>query len=296
MVIRHKMYPYPVLVDFLDDYVNSKFDVTAEVVAHGYDRRLYFNVTLKNEGLQQLIRDGKAYYAYHLECSQTGFRKAVTTREKISDIIISHKEVCGKLQICPLIVASEDIQNYSNNAFHSDYEGISFNIEAGCILAIAAPREIIITKEIDDLAKIPSIFSIVPAYDESITYMTVETSGPRIIIQLPLADYKKYSLLDQGMMMTETLNAMVIVPALIFTLDEVKRTNYLERYHYDDDGCIWYASIRKVLSEKFNCDIGSQEFDSANTMELAQRLIEEPMRQALDTLLTLGATQNGDGN
>lgn len=296
MVIRHKMYPYPVLAEFLDDYVDSKFDVTVEEAVHGYDRRLYFNVTLKNEGLQQLIKEEKAYYAYHLECAQTGFRKAVTTREKISDIIISHKEVCGKLQICPLLVAAKDIERYSNSAFHSDYGGISFNIEAGCVLAIAPPREIVITKEIDDLVKIPSIFSIVPVYDESITYMTVETSQPRIIIQLPLADFRKYSLLDQGMLMTETLNAMVIIPALIYTLDEVKRTNYSERYHYDDDGCVWYASLRKVLSEKFNCDIGSQEFDSSNTMELAQRLVEEPMRKALDTLLTLGATQNGDGN
>ena len=90
MVIRHKMYPYPVLADFLDDYVDSKFDVTVEMTNHGYDRRLYFNVTLKNEGLQQLIREGKASYAYHLECSQTGFRKAVTASEKMSDIIISH--------------------------------------------------------------------------------------------------------------------------------------------------------------------------------------------------------------
>ena len=214
----------------------------------------------------------------------------------MSDIIISHKEVCGKLQICPLLVATDDIDGYTNASFHTDYEGISFNIEAGCILAIAAPREIIITKELDDLAKIPSIFSIVPVYDESITYMSVETSQPRIIIQLPLVDFKKYSLLDQGMMMTETLNTMVIIPALIYTLDEVKRTSCSERYHYDDDGCIWYASLRKVLSEKFNCDIGSPEFDSANTMELAQRLIDEPMRKALDTLLTLGSIQNGDGN
>ena len=167
MVIRHKMYPYPVLAEFLDDYINSKFEVTAEIVTHGYDQRLYFNVTLKNEGLQQLIREGKAYYVYHLECSQTGFRKAITTQEKISDIIISHKEVCGKLQICPFIVAATDIKNYTNTAFHPDYEGLPFSIEAGCVLAIASPREIIITKEIDDLAKIPSIFSIVPAYDES---------------------------------------------------------------------------------------------------------------------------------
>ena len=40
MVIRHKMYPYPVLAEFLDDYVDSKFDVTVEEAVHGYDLSL----------------------------------------------------------------------------------------------------------------------------------------------------------------------------------------------------------------------------------------------------------------
>ena len=35
-----------------------KFDVTIEEMQHGYDRRLYFSVTLKNETLQQLIKGG----------------------------------------------------------------------------------------------------------------------------------------------------------------------------------------------------------------------------------------------
>lgn len=296
MVIRYKMFPYPVLADFSDDFINSKFEVTAEVVVHGYDRRIYFNVTLRNEGLQQLINDGKAYFVYHLECAQTGFRKVVQTTDKICDCVISHHDVCGKLQICPFIVAKEDMPDYTNTAFHPDYEGVHFSIEAGCVLAIASPREINIIKEIDDIAKIPSIFSIIKNLDETVTYMTVETSQPRITIQLPFDDYTKYGLLDQGMMMTDTLNSMVVIPALIYALDEVKRTPAQERYHFEDDGCIWYLTIKKVLSEKFNCDIGSTNFDSANTVELAQRLIEEPMHKALDTMLTLGATQNGDGN
>lgn len=296
MVIRYKMFPYPVLTDFTDDYVKSRFEVTAEVVTHGYDRRIYFNITLRNEGLQQLIKEGKAYYVFHLECSQTGFRKAIKTTNKMSDCIISHHDVCGKLQICPFIVATEDISEYSNASFHPDYEGVRFNVEAGCVLAIAAPREINIIKEMDDLAKIPSIFSIVPTYDENITYMTVEVNNPRLVVQLPMKDFQKYGLLDQGMLMTDTLNTMVIVPALIYALEQVKREPAQNRYHYEDDGCIWYMTIKKVLSEKFNCDIGSTDFDSADTMVLAQRLVEEPLHKALETLLTLGASQNGDGN
>ena len=296
MVIRYKMFPYPVLTEFTDDYIGSKFDVTIEEMQHGYDRRLYFNVTLKNDTLLQLIKDGKANYVYHLECSQTGFRKAVQTKDKISDIVISHKDVCGKLQICPFIVASEDIHNFTSPSFHPDYEGVDFNIEAGCVLAIANPREVNIIKEIDDLSRIPSIFSIVPNYDSSISYMTIEISQPRIVIMLPQNDYNTYGLIDSGMMMSDTLNAMAVVPALIYALDEVKRTPAQERYHFEDDGCIWYLTIKKVLSEKFNCDIGSTDFDSANTVELAQRLVEEPMHKALETIATIGAAANGDEN
>ena len=296
MVIRYKMFPYPVLTEFTDDYVESKFDVTIEETQHGYDRRLYFNATLTNDTLQQLINEGKANYVYHLECSQTGFRKAVQTKDKISDIIISHKDVCGKLQICPFIVAAENIDHFYSSSFHHDYEGVRFNIEAGCVLAIANPREINIIKEIDDLSRIPSIFSIVPNYDASVTYMTIEIHEPRIIIKLPLADYNTYSLIDSGMIMSDTLNSMVVVPALIYALDVVQKTAAEERYHFEDDDCRWYLSIKKVLAEKFNCDISSTGFDAANTVELAQRLVEEPMHKALETIATIGAGSNGDDN
>lgn len=296
MVIRYKMFPYPVLTEFTDDYVNSKFEVTIEEAQHGYDRCLYFNVTLKNDTLQQLIKDGKASYAYHLECSQTGYRKAIQTKDKMSEIVISHKDVCGELQICPFIVATEDIHNFSSSSFHPDYAGMSIDVEAGCVLAIANPRKINIIKEIDDLSKIPSIFSIVPIYDQTVTFMRVELSQSRIIIELPQADFNTYGLIDTGMMMSDTLNAMVVVPALIYALDQVRKTPANERYAFEEEGKVWYIILKKVLSEKFGIDIGSTEFDDANTVELAQRLVEEPLHRSLETIATIGAGMNGDDN
>lgn len=287
------MFPYPVLTSFTDDYSKSTFEATIEKVTHGFDFVLYFQGTLHDDGLQKLIQDGMAEYVYHLECSQTGYRMAIRTSDKMCNKQISHKDVCGKLQICPFIVAKQDIKAYSNAAFHPDYSDVVFDIEAGCVLAIGSPRELFVEKEIDDLSRIPSIFSIIRNVDPSVSSMTVDTSRERIIILVPMEDFAKYSLIDKGTMLCDTLNSMVVVPALLFALDEVKRMPPHERYQYEDNGCIWYTTIKKVLSEQFNCDIESMTFDSMNSFELAQRLINEPLHNALDTLLTLGDNRNG---
>lgn len=296
MVIKYKMFPYPVLTDFTDDYVGSKFDVLIEEVIHGFDRKLYFSATLKNDGLMQLIKQGKAQFVYHLECSQTGFREVVQTNAKMQDYVLRHESVRGKLQICPFIVASEDITKYSNTAFHPDYDEITFDIEAGCVLAIGAPREMMIEPETDDLARIPSIFSIIRNLDSSVSYMTVETSRERIIIQLPIEDFTKYGLLDSGTMLPDVLNSMVIIPALVFALDEIKREKPEERYQFEENGRLWYTTIKKVLLDRFSCDIESQSFDDFNTIELAQRIINEPLHRALDSLTQLSDSQNGGGD
>ena len=245
--------------------------------------------------LQQMIKDGKAEYVYHLECAQTGFREAIQTSEKMYDYLLKHERVCGKLQICPFIVAKEDIHGYTNSSFHPDYEGVSFDIEAGCLLAIGAPREMTIEKENDDLAKIPSIFSIIRNLDQNASCMTVETGKERIIIKLPMEDFTKYSLIDKGTLLSDTLNSMVVVPALIYAIDEIKQLDPSERYMYEEEGRAWYTTIKKVLNENFNCDIESADFASVNTVEIAQRLINEPMHKALDSLMTLGNSQNGGG-
>lgn len=288
MDIRYKLFPYPVLAYYSDDYRNSAFDTTIDISREGYNLCFHFMSSLKNPQLMQLVKEGKAQFVYHLECAQTGYRKVISTSKKEETRIISNKDVCGKMQICPFIVAVEDITGYSNDFFHEDYAGVTFDIEAGCVMALGKQVNVMIEKEMDDLANVPSIFAIIFNADPNETHMVTDIDGSRIIIKLPSDDYTNYKALNQNALYQPLLVSLVIIPALVYALDEIKTRPCTERYEYEERG--WYRTIRKTLQSKFSCDIESEAFNSKNSLELAQKLIDEPLHDALRVLANSSGT------
>lgn len=85
MEIKYKLYPYPVLSSYSNDYGTGAFDVAIDIVRDGYDLRIDFLATLTCQSLQDCIKQGVAKFVYHLECSQTGFRTVVQT-DKVSEV------------------------------------------------------------------------------------------------------------------------------------------------------------------------------------------------------------------
>lgn len=79
MDIRYKLYPYPVLSNYSDDYINSSFDSAIEVKREGYNIVISVVSEIKNSELEALIKEGKAAFVYHLECAQTGYRTVIST-------------------------------------------------------------------------------------------------------------------------------------------------------------------------------------------------------------------------
>ena len=161
MEIKYKLYPYPVLTPYSNDFKNGTFDVAIDVVRDGYDLRIDFLAELTSQSLQTLIKQGIAKYAYHLECAQTGFRKVIQTSKISETYTLTSKLVNGKLQICPFIIAADDIKAYTSPDFHEDYQDVSFEVEAGCVMATGKMVTVDISKDIDDLVSTPSIFNII---------------------------------------------------------------------------------------------------------------------------------------
>ena len=60
MDIRHRLYPYPVISDSTDDYINSSYSMELEVTKG--IRELCFKISLKleNKQIQQMIYEGLA--------------------------------------------------------------------------------------------------------------------------------------------------------------------------------------------------------------------------------------------
>lgn len=282
MEIRHKLYPYPVLSYYSDDYIDSSFDSVINPVRDGFNIRLDFLVELNNTGIAELLDFGKAKIVYHLECAQTGYRVAVSTSKQESSYVIENKLICGRLQVCPFIVAETDIYEYVNLKFHEDYRGFKFSIEQGCVMAVGKQVNINIDKDISDLSNTPSVFSIIKNDDEFAQGMIVDIDYKKIVIKLPERDYFNFKSLKGEAIIQSVLNSLVVIPALTYVLEEVSKREPSERYEYSSYA--WYRAIKKSLARKFNCDIDSEQFAERNMLETAQKLINAPLTDALLTL------------
>lgn len=292
MEIKYKLYPYPVLAYYSDDYKEGSFETTIDLRKDGYNIRIDFMASLTNEGLKALIQKGQARYVYHLECAQTGFREVVTTEKVSESCVLSDKKVCGKLQICPFIAATQDIPGYSNAGFHDDYIGATFEIEAGCVLAVGKQVDATISKEMEDLANTPSVFSIIRNADPLVTHMIVGIDGQKIVIKLPLNDYYSYKQLAKEPLTQSVLNSITIIPALTFALEELKCRTIEEREEFSEYG--WYRTVRKALLTKFDVDVESDDFNQQNMVILAQRLINDPLTDAFKVLCEGYGKNGGD--
>ena len=292
MEIKYKLYPYPVLSSYSNDYGNGAFDVAIDIVRDGYDLRIDFLATLTCQSLQDCIKQGIAKFVYHLECAQTGFRTVVQT-DKVSEVYtLLNKAVNGKLQICPFVVAVDDLKGFTSPDFHEDYQGIAFDIEAGCVMAVGKMVTVDISKDIDDLANTPSIFNISKNPDESCKQMLVDMSQRKIIIKLPLSDFYSYKALSATPLAQPILNSLTVVPALVYVLEELRALPIQERSENSDT--LWYKVLSKALLTQFDCDIESEEFNNQNCLVLAQKLINNPVSDAFTFLTSSFGATGGD--
>ena len=292
MEIKYKLYPYPVLSGYSDDYKDGQFDVSIDISRDGYDLKISFQAALTCQSLLDLIQNEKAKYVYHLECAQTGFRTVSQTNKVTETYILSSKQVNGKLQICPFVAAIQDITGYSSADFHNDYSGISFDIEAGCVLAVGKMVTVDISKDIDDLANTPSIFSITRNADATCKQMLVDYSGRKILIKLPLDDYYSYKQLGNMPQAKSILNSLTVIPALTYVLEELRAQSIDERSENADT--LWYRTLSKALLNQFGCNIESENYNSQNFMELAQKLINNPISDAFKMLTSSFGISGGD--
>ena len=275
MEIKYKLYPYPVLSSYSNDYGTGSFDVAIDIVRDGYDLRIDFLATLTCKSLQDCIKQGLAKFVYHLECAQTGFRTVVQT-DKVSEVYtLLNKAVNGKLQICPFIVAVDDLKGFTSPDFHEDYKGIAFDIEAGCVMAVGKMVTVDISKDIDDLANTPSIFNISKNPDE-----------------LPLSDFYSYKALSATPLALPILNSLTVIPALVYVLEELRALPIQERSENSDT--LWYKVLSKALLTQFDCDIESEEFSNQNCLVLAQKLIDNPVTDAFTFLTSSFGAAGGD--
>jgi hypothetical protein len=276
MQINFRQFPHPVLSFFSDDVVDVDFQTSLKT--HKTQNTYIFEVTCftSSEDLNQLIADRKARFAFHFECSSTRYRKMFISFEHAFTFEIQADELDGKVQICAFILAAADMEHYRIAEFHEDYEGHTFSIKKGDVLAIDSERTFYADKDADPLKRIPSIFSVVPNHGEDSQPLDFDCSGNKIVIKLNVDNFEKYKYLSVSQNLQPLLTSLITLPVLISILEMMRAEEELLEY----EDCRWYQVIKSRL-KVINIDLMNS---SDSVVVIGQKLIGDPLSVSLVAL------------
>ena len=282
MQIKNKYYPYPVIAYGNDSYENTSFLTDANYEQNAHNLIFTFEAELGNEKLLDMIAAGQVKYAHHIECQQTCFRKLILTDKSTEKIAVHENEVNGLVQICSFLMADQDISKYENLAFSKDYRGFKFDIDRGCIMAIGNQVNINIDKEKEDISKTSSIFSVRRNHNPSDTELKISTTGPKIVILIPEKTCNQYLSLSNNEMLMPVLHSMVVLPALMQVLLELKEAaNKNELFNYEEYR--WYRSLKKT-SERLKINFSEEDIKDMDVFKTAQLFLDVPVVKALNNI------------
>lgn len=279
MKVKSKLTPYPILFAYNDDYIDSQFE--AEINADCKFGEIFVSVDFKlnNEEIEYLIDNNQACYTVHIECPSTSYRLKLESSSKNIEAKLDSKDLEDKIEVCTFIVVKESIDNYKNCKFHPDYQGYTFSLEKGNVLAIGTGKEFVVQKNDDDLENLPSIIKIVKNNDLKKGALSVDTDSPDfVLIGIYEGLYDMYYSLGKNKF-KETIFSLVLLPALVVVLTRMK---YAEE---DEKEKKWFKVIESLMnSNNYQIeDLDIQNKDNS-ILAIAQMIFSDPISRSLKEL------------
>lgn len=285
MHIKAKLYPYPVLANFNDDYVDSKFNIIVIIQSFPNELIIQFKPELDNDGIKELIEKDMAYCCVHIECSLTSYRKIVQVPLGGLEYSIPADSIEGPISFCPFIVANLEITNYTNSKLNKDYDGATFDLEKGNILAIGQEVQTRVEKENDDLANVPSIFAVTEIKDPQRKDIVIDNAGNKINIQLPTDTFFEFKVaMSSNPNSMSVLHSMIIIPALMKCFEDMK-SKPEEFYTYEDRR--WFRALKKAM-KKVNLELSEENIMSIDAFSVAQKLMDNTTNRAILSINNIG--------
>lgn len=281
MDIRNRLFPYPVLCEDTDDYVEGDFYVETKLLEQNINNILVqFNMHLDNPGLQNLINTGKAEFVIHMECSNTAFRTVIRSFSNTEKYRIMNSRVNGDISLLGMVVSKEKIENYTNFLLNEDYEGITLNIDKASILAYDNMDPIHIAKNYEELAEKESIFSVVKEIrmdqnERKPIWYAIDNDRIKIMVDEEV--YASYIRYRGNNTMQPLMMSLLVMPALTYMM-EVLRNEGWEEYESNN----WFVKMQKFYKIN-NLDFIDDIIENEEKLisEVVQEMLQLPISKAL---------------
>ena len=268
-------FPHPVLG--VGDAVGPKPPVIAQINEERDDFAINISVDIHNEDILKLIHEEYAAFVCEIDCPSTFYREIFYPQDTSFEIRIKRKDVAKRVNIDFTVTAIKSIKNYTNSEFHPDYQGFSFDLDPGDLLALVKMHYDADIKY-DKLQSAGSFMTIVPGHDDYNTVYYLHNS--KIEIQLPKALYDDYRVSFNGPGKHATIfHSSMVLNALVYAL-----------LNYDDEeygNTLWARTLkyRLELEPRLRVYVDVLENkDPMKIMEFAQALLDNPYKKLLESM------------
>lgn len=247
-----------------------------------------FDIDVKNEDIKKLIAEGKAQYMCEVMCSATLLRKCTFSRNNHFSVELFRREVNKRVEFGLYVVATERLPEYANSAANEDYkEAQPFDIGKGAPLALLKFYRWDADLCYEDLTSLRSILQFVPNADSREDFVRIETDGPYIRVEIPLAQYDSFMKVAHESSMANIVHSTLVLFALQTALVAYSK----EETHR------WERALKAIVSrdERFrDYELGNKD-DAA---QIALMLLNNPFKRLSESLPTLlpEAKSNGPGS
>lgn len=274
-------YPYPVLG--IGDDILPRPSITVEPIKA--DSKNYYvtvKVQMENNDISTLIKNGFAEYGCEVECSRTFFMQWFGFKTPEFSIILPRHSVAEKVSFDCRVSVIKDIKGYVNCCANKDYDGISFDLQAGSVLASFGKFNYNADIQYDKLHSAGAFITIVEGNDPENTTYTLD--HPKIEIKLPPSLFKEYKekYNKRTSKWADVFHSSIAFNALVYAL-----FSYNEDIHKD---LLWAKTLDYRISLEPSLKVYKDTMkDKApkDVMELAQALLGNPYKRMFKTIGSL---------
>jgi hypothetical protein len=179
-----KAFPYPVLREDINDYVDGGFQAAIEfsVSADGESVNAVVNVLDSVDEIRALIRDGSAVYSIIFECKDTFYRKSHSSTVPNFEVKFDPGMLRGDVTASPFIVAIKHISDFKCALVNPEFGSGPFEFPIGSVIAVDVPSKIYIDRDV--FKPTSSLFELVHSVNVIGTMWQVRTGQDRVQIVL----------------------------------------------------------------------------------------------------------------
>ena len=267
--------PYPVLgiEDNVAPYPDTDFKFSSETKKYCFD----FDFKMENETIQNYVDAGVAEYVCEVNCVSTYLRFCARSKTPHIHIEINREEVLNEITFFCTIAVKTEIKGYTNEGFHEDYKGYSFDLGPGDILAYFGEYTYDAGLQYDKLQAVQQLLVIKKGHDENNIKYNLGTDKIEILLPPTLYDDYKDNLQYKAAF-ADIFKSSLVFNSLMYALYNIE----------DNKSTLWARSLRyRIQNEE---DLRHFDLDAPEQIpDIVSTILRKPYQQlfgALDSLNT----------